>query len=310
VSALQTVCGRLRKDFTRLARVAQSSVPLMVLGETGTGKELVSRAVHALSSRPGDFLAINCAALSESVLESELFGHRKGAFSGASESRPGLVRAADGGTLFLDEVGELPIRSQAKLLRVLQEGEVHPLGETHPVRVDVRMITATHRNLVAQIGKGGFRDDFYGRLAGYEIALLPLRARKEDLGLLTSVLLRRIAGTKVEAMTLQAEAARALFVYDWPRNVRELDLALAAAAALSDDGKIRYDYLPGLIRRRASEPSPPPVEEVKDLKLTLSTLFERYDGNLSAVARELGKERVQIRRWCKRFQLDPANFRK
>lgn len=307
--SLRTVSGRLRRDFIRLARVAQSEVPVMVLGETGTGKELVARAVHALSGRTGQFLAVNCAALSESVLESELFGHRKGAFSGASESRPGLVRAADGGTLFLDEIGELPPKSQAKLLRVLQEGEVHPLGETHPVRIDVRMVTATHRNLIAQIGSDGFRDDFYGRLAGYEMALLPLRARKEDIGLLVSVLLERIVGSKVDRMSFQPQAARALFVYDWPRNVRELELALAAAAALSDDGKIRYDYLPGLMRRSVSEPHPP-LEEIKNLKATLAGLFEQHAGNLSAVAREMGKERVQIRRWCKRFDIDPTAFRK
>jgi len=193
VVALLTALPTLEEQSRNLEEIARSMVSVVLRGETGTGKEVVARAVHQLSGRPGELIAVNCGALPATLLESELFGYRKGAFSNAVEDRPGLVRAADRGTLFLDEIGDLPQSSQAALLRVLQECEVTPLGGTRPVKVDLRVICATHRDLEARVALGQFRADLYARLSGHTFSIPPLRERREDLGLLTAALLRRIA---------------------------------------------------------------------------------------------------------------------
>src|SRR5207302_1217977 len=189
-------------------------------GETGTGKEVIARAIHAASRRPGAFVAVNCGALAPNLVESELFGHKKGAFSGATEDHNGLVRAADKGTLLLDEIGDLPVPTQAALLRVLQQREVLPLGTTKPMPVDLRVVAASHRDLEAEVGAGRFREDLWSRLAGYTAQLPALRDRREDLGLLVAALLARLVQTRPIRFT--SEAGLALVQYDWPRNVREL----------------------------------------------------------------------------------------
>ncbi|HTJ41568.1 MAG TPA: sigma 54-interacting transcriptional regulator [Kofleriaceae bacterium] len=309
---LATFGGDLERAFARLTRIAATDVPVLIHGETGTGKEVVARAVHELSARRGPFVAINCGALTESLLEAELFGARKGAFSGATADRIGLVRAADGGTLFLDEIAELRPHSQAALLRVLQEREVIAIGDTKPVRVDVRFCAATHRKLEDLVDRGGFRADLYARLYGYVADLPPLRQRREDLGLLVRALLRRTPGGERARFT--PSSARLLFRHDWPRNVRELEKALASAVPLAEGRAITPDDLPEPLRREQARaafptPAPPPLDD-DALRARLVSLLESHDGNVAAVARAMGKERMQIHRWARRFGLDLGSYRR
>ena len=301
--------------WSALARVAPTRVPVMLQGETGTGKELAARALHVWSGRSGPFVAVNCGALPEQLAESELFGVRRGAFTGAVEDRPGLVRASSGGTLLLDEVGELPATLQVKLLRVLQENEVQPVGAAQPVRVDLRVVTATHRDLAALVEEGIFRSDLFARLTGLEVEIPPLRDRRADLGLLIPALLRR-AGAPA-GVRFSREAARALFRWSWPHNVRELEKALALAVALAGDGRIELAHLPEVVRT-APEPRPDPmagrtVRPLSEVDVSRRTelieLLRAHHGNVSAVARQMGVARMQIQRWCRRFHLDPASFR-
>src|SRR6185503_15088975 len=222
---LATVYPPLATSVAELERVATADVPILLLGETGTGKEVFARAVHALSGRRGALVAVNCGAIPSSLIESELFGHKKGAFSGALADRLGHLRAAHGGTLFLDEIGELSFAAQTALLRALQQHEVVPGGESQPVPVDLRIVAATHRDLPALIQQERFRDDLYSRLLGVTVTLPPLRERRCDLGILVASLLRRLDPASRARLT--PAAARALFAYAWPRNIRELERALA-----------------------------------------------------------------------------------
>lgn len=310
--------GRLCTFDTETARVfdtarslAPSRVPLMLVAETGTGKEVLAREIHNMSLRPGPFIAVNCAALPESLVESELFGYRKGAFSDAKEDRPGLIRSAEGGTLLLDEVAELPPGSQAKLLRVLQEGEVLPLGATRPVPINVRIIAATQPQLEKAVQSGAFRADLLGRLAGYTLRLPPLRNRMSDLGLIVAQLLARHGGTDAGHIRISSDACVALFQRRWPLNVRELDQALSAAIVLGQTkGEIDASHLgeapPSL---NESSPISADASESDDLKERLCACLTRNQGNISAVARDMGKARMQIHRWLERFDLNPEAFR-
>lgn len=301
--------------WSALARVAPTRVPVMLQGETGTGKELAARALHVWSGRPGPFVAVNCGALPEQLAESELFGVRRGAFTGAVEDRPGLIRASSGGTLLLDEVGELPAALQVKLLRVLQENEVLPVGAAQPVRVDLRVVTATHRDLAALAEQGTFRSDLFARLTGLEVDLPPLRDRRADLGLLVPALLLRAGAPP--GVRFSREAARALFRWTWPHNVRELEKALALAVALAGGARIEVGHLPEVVRT-APEPRPDPMagpaaRPLSEADVTrrsqLVALLRAHQGNVSAVARQMGVARMQVQRWCRRFHLDPASFR-
>jgi DNA-binding NtrC family response regulator len=287
--------------------VAASPAPIVLVGESGAGKELLARAIHAWSQRSGALVAVNCGALNPNLIDSALFGHRRGAFSGAAESRPGLVRAADGGTLFLDEIADLPPAGQAALLRVLQEREVLPVGETEPVAVDLRWLSASHRDLDALAASGRLRADLLARLGGYRVALPPLRQRTEDLGLLVGTLLRRLAGERAAAVTLAPETARALVRHSWPGNARELERALEAALPLAGDGPILPAHLPPELA--GARPAALPVPGTPDeLEARLVGLLREHRGNLSAVARALGKARTQVQRWVKRFGLRPEDF--
>jgi len=228
----------MQKLFDLLERVAPSNVPVLIHGETGAGKELVARALHAHSPRKGKpFVAENCAAIAPTLLESELFGHVRGAFTDASRDRKGTFVTADGGTVFLDEIGDMPSDMQSKLLRVLQDGEVRPVGASKALAVDVRVVAASHRDLAAMVAAGSFREDLLYRLNVITLQVPPLRDRKPDLPYLAAFLLERIAEEQGgEARALTADALAALAEHDWPGNVRELENVLRRASALAPPG--------------------------------------------------------------------------
>ncbi len=241
------------REVARLVRkVARYKSTALVLGESGVGKELASRAIHDLSPRAqGPFVAVNCGAIPDTLIESELFGHVKGAFTDATSDRRGLFEEAIGGTLLLDEVGELPSAVQVKLLRALQEEEVRRVGDTAPRSVDVRVIAATSRALEDMVAEGSFRQDLYFRLNVFQVTIPPLRARKEDIAPLVEHFLRRVntrLGTQIEGVT--ADALAALISYGWPGNVRELENAIEHASVLAEDQRIAFDDLPERVRRR------------------------------------------------------------
>jgi transcriptional regulator of acetoin/glycerol metabolism len=296
---LETLTPRLHNDFAIVGEMVASQLPLLIIGETGTGKEVVARALHQRSQRPGELVAVNCGALPPNLVESELFGHVRGAFSGATADRPGLVRAAHQGTLLLDEVGELPLAAQTAFLRVLQERSVLAIGANRPQKVDFALLAATHRDLDELVAQGRFRADLYARLAGFRLQLPPLRERIDDLGLFVRALLR--AQDRLDA-TFTTGAAQALLGHRWPLNVRELEHALRAALALASDGRVDSAHLP----------LPPPATvgaDSAELEQRLVTLMTEHHGNVAEVARVMGKGRTQIVRWLKRYQLDPDRFR-
>ena len=313
---LETFVASLGDSLAAVARAAPSTIAITLLGGTGTGKEVVARAAHTLSRRPGPFVALNCGALPATLVEATIFGHRRGAFSGATEDRPGLVRSADHGTLFLDEIGELPRASQVAFLRVLQEREVVPVGDTRPQPVDVRLISATHRSLDDMVRAGDFREDFYARISGLSIRLPPLAERREDLGLLIRSLLGRVAPGGGERLELTTRAARALLRHGFPQNVRELEKALGSAAVLCD-GTIDLDHLPEALRSDRGPPASvaadasgsPLGREDRRVREELVGLLAEHHGNVSAVARAMGKGRMQVHRWLKRFGLDLDAYR-
>lgn len=310
LGALPTLSPSLAERFEELSRLASSNVTIAITGPTGSGKEVLAKTLHQLSGRTGPFVAINCGALPDELVESELFGNKKGAFSGAIEERKGLVRTAHGGTLLLDEVGDLPLETQPALLRVLQERQVLPVGGTTPIAVDVRVISATHRSLEQLVGQGAFRDDLRARLGGYEIALPSLEERREDLGLLIATLVKRLAPQRAGSVQFTIAAARALFAWDWPRNVRELEKVLDRALVLSGSGPIEAEHLPPELLKPAPQRSrtadPDALDDAR--RTELENLLRQHAGNVSAVARAMGKARMQIQRWLKRYQLDPRDF--
>jgi transcriptional regulator with PAS, ATPase and Fis domain len=302
---LTTFVPSLAQTFQTAADLAPSRVPILLAGETGAGKEVVAQQIHELSRRPGKLVAVNCAALPETLVESELFGYRKGAFSDAREDRAGLIRTADKGTLLLDEIGDLPLGGQAKLLRVLQDGQVVALGSSAPVQVDLRVMAATQQSLDELVRAGRFRADLLGRLGGFTITVPPLRERTEDLGLLTAAILERHAGPDAATFRLTADACCALLSRRWPLNVRELERVLQAAIELARATReIGVEHL-GVEPRLADSAGLPPA----DLEAELRRLLRLRAGNVSAVAREMGKARMQIHRWMAQFGIKTADFR-
>jgi transcriptional regulator with GAF, ATPase, and Fis domain len=249
------VSPRMKEIARLLELVAPSEATVLLLGETGTGKELVAQAIHLNSRRQGPFIVVNCAALPETLLESELFGHEKGAFTGATAKKEGRFLLAHQGTLFLDEIGELQPSTQAKILRVLQSRAFEPLGSTRPLKVDVRIIAATNRNLETMVQQGTFRDDLYYRLHVFPITLPPLRERLDDLPLLTDFFLKRFQEKyHCPVKRLSPEALQAFRRYSWPGNIRELENTLERGIILCQGEALTPSDLPPQLQRLAQEP--------------------------------------------------------
>ena len=298
-------CEGMKAVFSRIDKTAPTPATVLILGESGTGKELVARAMHARSRRAqAPFVAVNCASIPENLVESELFGHEKGAFTGAAQARRGLFEAAHQGTLFLDEIGELPLAAQARLLRVLQEGELRPVGSSRTRKVDVRLLAATHRDLQAMCAEGSFRQDLYFRLRVVEIRLPPLRDRDVDLVPLADALLARSAEAMGRTgLTLAPDVLPAMRAYDWPGNVRELANALERAVILHDgEGPITADEL-GLAAPRATEADTSLPEPEGSLDDYFVGFVQAHEGELSEteIAKRLGISRKTL--WERRSRL-------
>lgn len=305
-------CKAMQEVFERIHKVAPTSANVLILGESGTGKELVARAVHEHSTcHDAPLITVNCASIPEGLLESELFGHEQGAFTGAVSMHQGLVEAADGGTLFLDEIGELPLSAQARLLRVLQEGEIRRVGSAHARKVDVRLIAATHRNLQQMVNEELFRSDLYYRLRVMEIHLPPLRERGKDVEALARFLLEKTRGRlNRPALEFTPEALEAINRYHWPGNVRELENAIERAVILCDGTRIVPELLaidlPGE-RPGAGEP------DMHDMDLSLEDYFRRFvlenQDKLTEteLARRLGISRKALWERRRRFNLPRKN---
>ncbi|PWR23101.1 sigma-54-dependent Fis family transcriptional regulator [Zavarzinia compransoris] len=276
----------------RAAKLAPKPVPILIQGETGTGKEFLARALHEGSSLNGAYVAVNCAAIPESLIEGELFGHVPGAFTGAAaKGRKGLIEAADGGTLFLDEIGDMPLALQARLLRVLAEREVTPVGASRPRPVAVRVLSASHRDLGRLVAEGRFRQDLYYRLNAATLTLPPLRER-QDFDWVLDRLIERHGGGR---LAIADAARRALRAHDWPGNIRELDNAVALAAALCEGGVIETADLPDHVQ---------PAGEADDARrAALAAVLRDCGGNISEAARRLGLDRTTVHRQMKRLGL-------
>lgn len=307
--------GKSRR-FVEVLKLAEHVAPtdstVLIAGESGTGKEVVARYVHNLSSRSeGPFMSINCGALPENLLESELFGHVKGSFTGAIRDKQGLFAAARGGTFFLDEVGEMPPSLQVKLLRVLQEREVIPVGATESIPVDVRIIAATNRNLEEEIRRGNFRSDLFYRLNVIALDLPPLRERRDDLLLLIEAILLRLAAEhNAEPKALSSEALDAVVVYDWPGNVRELENALEHAVVLSRGTVIEGSALPERITTRRKEPlvaersyKNPALDVIE--RAYIMWVLQAEGGNKTRAAEVLGIDPSTLYRKLSRYEEQP-----
>ncbi|MCC6621299.1 MAG: sigma 54-interacting transcriptional regulator [Deltaproteobacteria bacterium] len=320
--SLEAIPGTARATRQLRARIQQAGVdpsPVLLLGQTGTGKELLAREVHRLSGRAGAMVACNVAELSPQLVESQLFGHERGAFTGADRAQEGLFRAAHGGTLFLDEIGELPMTLQAKLLRVLQESEVRPVGGTRSVKVDVRIVSATNRDLASDIEADRFRRDLHARLALWEVKVPTLAERKGDLVAWLDrfhALWRARRGLPPGApLALSVRATEALLLHAWPDNLRGLDRVVhRLAAEVGDSGVVTAGLLEELLPAvpdgasdgaheggaTASEESLVPIPTSRE---ELEAIMARFDGSVRAVAKHYGRDRRQVYRWLERFGL-------
>ena len=304
----------MREVHKRIGLAAASEAPVLILGETGTGKEMVARALHRHSARAArPFLAVNCAAIPKELLESELFGHVRGAFTGAAADRPGCFRAADGGVLLLDEIGDMASAVQAKILRVLQEGEVTPLGSNRTVKVDVRLLAATHRDLDAAVGDGGFREDLMYRLNVLPIRIPPLRERLADIIPLAEHFLR-LAAKAEKPKGLSAEAAQRLLRHTWPGNVRELKNLMDRCQALVHHAVIGASDLEALWDMNGAQTSsalPPdwleaelPAATARLERILIQHALAQSGGNRADAARRLGIHRQLLYRKLKQFGLE------
>jgi len=304
----------MKRVFHELDRIVQTELPVMIQGESGTGKELIARAIHFNGPRKErPFVVENCAALPDTLLESELFGHTRGAFTGADRSKKGLLEQADGGTLFLDEIGDMSPEMQKKLLRVLQEGEVRPLGSNQTIQVDVRLLAASHQDLGDMVRKGEFREDLYYRVNVLALRLPPLRERREDIPLLAEALLARAAReANREAPILSHEVLGLLALHDWPGNVRELENEMRRALILAEDVVQLEHISPSIVERseRESESEVPGAPVIvgdlrgavaKFERRAIEEALQRSSGNKSKAAKELGISRFALQRKLEKY---------
>lgn len=323
---MATLSFPMLTQLERARRIAPSKLPVLIVGETGAGKEELARAIHGWSGRAGELVAVNCAAIPTHLAESELFGHRRGAFTGADRDRDGLVAAADHGTLLLDEVDALPLELQPKLLRVLQDKRVRRVGETTEREVDVRLLAATNADLTAAVENGRFRADLLARLCGGIIDVPPLRERLEDLGLLVAELLRRHAAD-APSLRITPEAWRVLVRRRWPQNVRELERCLEAAPLLAPAGEpIDAEHVADRVARSGPHADAAPDEpgptgdaarsprspdkprrrrEPAEAEAEVSRLLAQHAGNITRVARDMGVSRMQVYRWMQQLGIEP-----
>jgi two-component system NtrC family response regulator len=301
LAGLMTRDAEMQRICRLIERVAGSDATVMLLGESGTGKEVLAQGLHDASKRSGKFVAINCAAIPENLLETELFGHEKGAFTGATKTTVGKIETAHGGTLMLDEIGDLPLSLQAKLLRFLQERTIERVGGRQEIPVDVRVVCATHQNLKAQIADGRFREDLYYRLAEIVVEIPPLRQRTGDAVLLAHAFLRRFAQEQRRgSLSFSEDALRAIEAHAWPGNVRELINVVKRAAIMADGGRVGVQDL-GLRPPPAAEPA---VADNGDLDLrtireraereAIVTALARSNGNILRAAEMLGVSRPTL----------------
>ena len=316
------VSRRMAELARAVERVKDSESTVLVTGESGTGKELIARAIHRLSRRAqAPFIPFNCTAAPADLIESLLFGHRKGAFTGAHADHEGLIRAAEGGTLFLDEIGDLPLGLQPKLLRFLQEGEVHTLGERAPRRVNVRVVAATHKDLLREVREGRFREDLYYRVAALTLDVPPLRERPEDISALISHFLTHYARRNDRAVAgITAEAIGVLQNYSWPGNVRELAAEIERLVLYTDEGAAIGAEL--ISRRLRPAPAAPPAEEEKEAgpaplenmlddfeRRVITETLKRHDYNVARAASALGLgSRQTLYKKLKRLAINVGDF--
>ena len=315
----------MRKLRSAIRLVAREPATVLLLGESGSGKEIVARALHTLSERPGPFVAINCSAIPEALAESQLFGHTRGAFTGAS-AHPGYFRAAHGGTLFLDEIGELPTAIQPKLLRALEEKTILPVGSTQPQPCDVRIVAATNRDLQGAVQAGGFRGDLLARLAEFTLTLPPLRERREDI---LHIAERALLAQPGDAPQLHPDLVELLLLHSWTYNVRELikliaELRIRAAgeAQLTTahlEGRLPIAQQPQLPENSPSGEKSAPFEPVREADKTkrpvptreeLVTLMRKHGNVIADVAREVGRSRAQVYRWLEQLEIDRGDGQK
>jgi two-component system, NtrC family, response regulator AtoC len=303
--------AKIQDVLRMVSRLKDTRTPVLITGESGTGKELVARAIHfrgSFANRP--FVAVDCGSLVPTLIESELFGYEKGAFTGALKSRTGLFQSADGGTIFLDEIGELPLEMQAKLLRVLQEKEVRPVGSNQRARVDVRVIAATNRDLEQEYRAGTFRKDLYFRLNVVTVHVPALRERRSDIPMLAHWFLERcVPGRSVQVTNA---AMKSLLQYDWPGNVRELENCVERAVALGDQQVLDVDDLPPAIASTAQpqdvdsmNPAPAmPTTDLEDIeRTTIERVFEQVKGDKALAGKMLGISRATLYRKLKRYNI-------
>ena len=308
--------GAMEKLYRILSKVAQSSHPVLILGESGTGKELVARTIHANGQNPQKpFLPVDCSSFAPTLIESELFGYVKGAFTGANRSKDGLLVSAEGGTVFLDEIGELPLDLQARLLRALQEKEVRPVGATHTIPIKARIVAATNRDLAAMVENGSFRKDLFYRLNVVNLRLPCLRDRREDIPLLAAHFLDRISREQKKKFVLSDQVLRAMMNYNWPGNVRELEHALESASATCSDSLLEICNLPTQVQHATETRTsfskgartellvaPPPVKRLAELEReAILATIEALSGDKLKAARLLGIGKTTLYRKLKEY---------
>jgi two-component system response regulator HydG len=303
------VAPKMQRVYKLIEKVAQHNYPVLILGESGTGKELVARSIHFSGPRRArPFVPVDCSALAPTLIESELFGHVKGAFTGAQHSKQGLLEAAGDGTLFLDEIGDLPVDLQAKLLRALQEHEIRPLGGTNRVAIRARVMAATNRDLDTLVRAGTFRQDLFFRLNVVQIKLPPLRERKSDIPVLVSAFLEKFSDAKAPVRSISEDAMRRLMAYDWPGNVRELENAVERAVALGSGPILHVGDLPSNLQyaqteRYAEQNELVPLEELE--RRAIFHALRETSGDKLAAARLLGIGKTTLYRKLKQYEAVP-----